>query len=112
MRSAVAARAADFAVVSYDRRGRGDSGDTAPYSVEREVDDLGALTTELGGAAAVYRHSSGAGLVVEAAVRRLPMTKIVLHEPPYGEDSEEERLAGRERQVQAGRCWTESTRSG
>lgn len=80
---------ADFTVVSYDRRGRGDSGDTSPYSVAREVEDLGALITALGGIAAVYGHSSGAALVVEAAASGLPITKVVLHEPPYGADDAE-----------------------
>lgn len=88
--------AQDFTVISYDRRGRGDSGDTAPYSVEREVEDLGALITQVGGVAAVYGHSSGAGVVVQAAARGLPMSRIVLHEPPYGTDTEEERRAGKE----------------
>ncbi|MEV6282286.1 alpha/beta hydrolase [Kribbella sp. NPDC051770] len=43
----------DFTVVSYDRRGRGDSGDTTPYAVAREVEDLAAVITALGGSAAV-----------------------------------------------------------
>jgi len=79
----------DFTVVSYDRRGRGDSGDINPYAVAREVEDLGALITALGGVAAVYGHSSGAALVVEAAASGLPITKVVLHEPPYGPDDAE-----------------------
>jgi len=78
--------AADFDVVTYDRRGRGDSGDGTPYSVQREVDDLGALLTAVGGTAAVYGHSSGAGLAAIAASTGLPFTKVVLHEPPYGPD--------------------------
>ncbi|MEV5967845.1 alpha/beta hydrolase [Kribbella sp. NPDC051952] len=73
-------------VVTYDRRGRGDSGDNPAYSVQREVDDLGALLTALGGTAAVYGHSSGAGLAAIAASTGLPFTKVVLHEPPYGPD--------------------------
>ncbi|GAA1609175.1 alpha/beta hydrolase [Kribbella sancticallisti] len=77
-----------FTVVSYDRRGRGDSADTSPYSVAREVEDLGALITALGGTAAVYGHSSAAALVVEAAAAGLPITKVVLHEPPYGPDDD------------------------
>jgi pimeloyl-ACP methyl ester carboxylesterase len=76
----------DFTVVSYDRRGRGDSGDTSPYAVAREVEDLAALITALGGTAAVYGHSSGAGLLIEAAAAGLPISKVVLHEPPYGPD--------------------------
>ena len=56
-----------FTVVSYDRRGRGDSGDTQPYSVEKEIDDLAALIGELGGSAYVYGHSSGAVLALMTA---------------------------------------------
>jgi pimeloyl-ACP methyl ester carboxylesterase len=78
--------ARNFDVVTYDRRGRGDSGDSPTYSVQREVDDLGALVTAVGGTAAVYGHSSGAGLVAIAASTGLPFTKVVLHEPPYGPD--------------------------
>ena len=59
--------AGDFDVVTYDRRGRGDSGDSTPYAVQREVDDIAALLTELGGTAAIYGHSSGAGLAAIAA---------------------------------------------
>src|SRR5687768_1328638 len=51
-----------FTVYSYDRRGRGDSGDTKPYAVEREVEDLEALIDAAGGAAFVYGKSSGAAL--------------------------------------------------
>jgi pimeloyl-ACP methyl ester carboxylesterase len=83
------ALAADFTAVTYDRRGRGDSGDTSAYAVAREVEDIGALITALGGVAAIYGHSSGAALVAEAAATGLPFTKVVLHEPPYGPDDEE-----------------------
>lgn len=79
----------DFTVVSYDRRGRGDSGDTSPYAVAREVEDLAALIAALGGRAAVYGHSSGAGLLVEAAAAGLPISRVVLHEPPYSPDDAE-----------------------
>jgi len=78
-----------FTVVTYDRRGRGGSGDTAPYTVEREIDDCAALIAELGGSAAVYGHSSGAGLAAHAAAAGLPITRLVLHEPPYGPDDEQ-----------------------
>ena len=76
--------AQDFSVFAYDRRGRGDSGDTAPYAVEREVEDLEALITEAGGSAFVFGHSSGAVLALEAA-NRLPgkITKLALYEPPF-----------------------------
>jgi pimeloyl-ACP methyl ester carboxylesterase len=75
-----------YDVVTYDRRGRGDSGDGTSYSVMREVEDIGALVTGIGGTAAVYGHSSGAALVVAAASAGLPFTNVVLHEPPYGPD--------------------------
>src|SRR3954471_13705550 len=60
-----AALAPSFAVVAYDRRGRGDSGDTAPYAVEREAEDLDALIDVAGGSACVFGHSSGAVLALE-----------------------------------------------
>ena len=85
-----------FTVINYDRRGRGDSGDTAPYAVEREVEDLGALIAEAGGAASVYGHSSGAGLALNAASSGLPMRRLVLHEPPYGPEDEESKRSARE----------------
>ena len=64
-----ASLAPHFSVFAYDRRGRGESGDTAPYAVEREVEDLDALITEAGGSAFVFGHSSGAALALEAAVQ-------------------------------------------
>jgi pimeloyl-ACP methyl ester carboxylesterase len=70
-------------VFTYDRRGRGDSGDTPPYAVEREVDDLGALIAEAGGSAKVFGHSSGAVLALEAAAGSLAITKLALYEPPF-----------------------------
>jgi pimeloyl-ACP methyl ester carboxylesterase len=88
--------AAQFTVINYDRRRRGESGDTAPYSVEREVEDLGALVDAVGGTASVYGHSSGACLALIAAARGLQVTRLVLHEPPYGGDDEESKRASRE----------------
>jgi pimeloyl-ACP methyl ester carboxylesterase len=85
-----------FTVFNYDRRGRGDSGDTAPYAVEREIEDLGALIARAGGRASVYGHSSGAGLAIHAAAAGLPIARLVLHEPPYVPDSEEERRISRQ----------------
>lgn len=72
-----------FTVFTYDRRGRGDSGDTQPYSKEREVEDLDALIQAAGGSAFVVGLSSGAGLVLEAAASGLNITKLVAYEPPY-----------------------------
>jgi pimeloyl-ACP methyl ester carboxylesterase len=71
-----------FTVFNYDRRGRGESGDTAPYAVEREIDDLGALIEEAGGSASVFGSSSGANLTLEAA-RELNITKLALWEPNF-----------------------------
>ena len=82
MRPTAEELAKHFTVFNYDRRGRGDSSDTAPYAVEREIEDIGALVAEAGGTASVYGHSSGAGLVLRAAAHGLPLGKIALHDPP------------------------------
>ncbi|MBM7491412.1 pimeloyl-ACP methyl ester carboxylesterase [Micromonospora luteifusca] len=78
-----AALAPDFTVFSYDRRGRGYSGDTAPYEIGREIDDLAALIAAAGGSAAVYGISSGAVLAALATAQGLPVTGLVLFEPPF-----------------------------
>ncbi|HYT03896.1 MAG TPA: alpha/beta hydrolase [Gemmatimonadales bacterium] len=75
--------ARDFTVFMYDRRGRGDSGDTAPYAVEREIDDLDALIHEAGGSAFVYAVSSGAALALEAAASGRNIKKLALYEAPF-----------------------------
>jgi len=80
------ALAPQFTVLNYDRRGRGDSDDTAPYAVDREIDDLAALITAAGGSAAVFGYSSGATLARKAAAAGLPVTKLVLYEPPFRTD--------------------------
>ena len=72
-----------FTVFNYDRRGRGDSGDTAPYAVEREIEDIDAVITAAGGSASVYGTFSGAGLALEAAASGLAITKLALWEPSY-----------------------------
>jgi pimeloyl-ACP methyl ester carboxylesterase len=72
-----------FTVFHYDRRGRGNSSDTQPYAVEREVEDLDALITEAGGSAFVFGMSSGGVLALEAAKRGLAITKLALYEPPF-----------------------------
>jgi len=73
-----------FTVFNYHRRGRGDSGDTPPYAVEREVEDIDAVLAAAGGSAYLYGTSSGAALALEAA-RQLPtkIKKLALWEPPY-----------------------------
>jgi pimeloyl-ACP methyl ester carboxylesterase len=78
--------APDFTVYNYDRRGRGDSGDTAPYAVEREVEDLQALIREAAGPAFVFGLSSGAALALEAAASGLAITKLAVYEPPFTVD--------------------------
>ncbi len=75
--------ARDFTVFMYDRRGRGDSGDTAPYAIEREVEDIDALIKEAGGSAFLYGVSSGAALALEAASRGLAVRKLALYEAPF-----------------------------
>jgi pimeloyl-ACP methyl ester carboxylesterase len=76
----------DYTVYNYDRRGRGDSGDTAPYAVEREIEDLDAVIGGAGGSAAVFGLSSGAALALEGAARGLNITKLVAYDPPYVPD--------------------------
>lgn len=80
--------AQDLAVILYDRRGRGGSGDTSPYTVEREIDDLAALLAQAGGTACVYGHSSGSGLALRAATRGLPITSLILHDAPFATDDD------------------------
>jgi pimeloyl-ACP methyl ester carboxylesterase len=76
-----------FTVYAYDRRGRGDSSDTQPFSVEREVEDLEALIDAAGGQAFVYGISSGACLALEAAMKLgSKIQKLALYEPPYNSD--------------------------
>jgi pimeloyl-ACP methyl ester carboxylesterase len=72
-----------FSVYEYDRRGRGSSGDSPDYSIDREVDDLASLISAAGGSACIYGHSSGAALALEAAARGVPVTALVAYEPPY-----------------------------
>jgi len=74
-----------FTVITYDRRGRGDSGDTPPFAVEREVEDIAALIEAVGGSAFVYGTSSGAALALHAAAHGLPIRKLALFEPPYND---------------------------
>jgi alpha-beta hydrolase superfamily lysophospholipase len=80
--------AAQFTVFNYDRRGRGDSGDTLPFSVDREYDDLAAVIAAAGGSAFVYGTSGGAVIALEAAARGLGVIKLGLWEPPYVLDDE------------------------
>src|SRR5689334_11893835 len=78
-----------FTVYNYDRRGRGDSGDTRPYAVTREIEDIEALIDEAGGSASLYGHSSGAALAMEAVLRLgKKVNKLAMYEAPYDDDAE------------------------
>ncbi|MFD1662646.1 alpha/beta fold hydrolase [Streptomyces caeni] len=74
-----------FSVIVYDRRGRGASGDTAPYAVAREVEDLAALIEAAGGEAALYGVSSGGALVLEAAASGLAVRRAAVYEAPFAD---------------------------
>jgi pimeloyl-ACP methyl ester carboxylesterase len=81
-----------FTVYNYDRRGRGESGDTKPYAVAREIEDIEALIDEAGGSAYLYGHSSGAALALEAALRLgNKVKKLAMYEAPYNDDAEAQR---------------------
>jgi pimeloyl-ACP methyl ester carboxylesterase len=75
--------AENFTVINYDRRGRNESGNTLPYSVDREIEDIEALITEAGGSAYVVGFSSGAALALNAAAKGANIRKLVLYEAPY-----------------------------
>lgn len=75
-----------YTVYTYDRRGRGESGDRAPYATEREVEDIDALIREAGGSAFVYGISSGAALALDAALRLMSIRKLALYEAPFVTD--------------------------
>jgi len=82
-----------FTVITYDRRGRGESTDTQPFALEREIEDIEALINEAGGEAYVYGISSGAALALEATLKLdNKVKKLALYEPPYNDD-EAARLA-------------------
>jgi pimeloyl-ACP methyl ester carboxylesterase len=72
-----------FTVYNYDRRGRGDSGDTQPFAKEREIEDLQALIADAGGKAMVFGISSGGVLSLDATAAIPAITKLVIYEPPF-----------------------------
>ncbi|HEY4382882.1 MAG TPA: alpha/beta hydrolase [Ktedonobacteraceae bacterium] len=72
-----------FTVITYDRRGRGESGDAASYAIEREIEDIQALIEAVGGSAFVFGISSGAALALETANRLPAITKLALYEAPF-----------------------------
>jgi pimeloyl-ACP methyl ester carboxylesterase len=73
----------EFRAYAYDRRGRGESTDTGPYAVQREIEDLAALIADAGAPAMVFAWSSGAVLALDAAAAGLPITRLALFEPPF-----------------------------
>lgn len=78
-----------FSVYHYDRRGRGDSGDTQPYAVEREIEDIDALIDEAGGSAFLFGISSGAALAFEAALALGgKVQQLAMYEAPYNDDQD------------------------
>lgn len=77
----------DFTTIHYDRRGRGDSTDTLPFAVVREVEDIEALIDAVGGSACLFGNSSGGALVMEAAIALgSKVKKIAMYEVPYNDD--------------------------
>lgn len=78
--------AKDFTVFNYDRRGRGGSGDTPPYAVDREIEDIAAVIEAAGGTAHLWGSSSGAVLAMFAAGAGLPIDKLAMWEPPFVPD--------------------------
>ena len=72
-----------FTVYTYDRRGRGASGDTLPYAADREVEDIEALAAMAGETVFVHGTSSGAALALEAAKRIRSIGKLAVYEPPF-----------------------------
>ena len=90
IRSDVKEFAKEFTVINYDRRGRGDSADTAPYSVEREVEDIEALIDAVGGKVHIYGHSSGGVLALEAALA-LPdkIERVLVYDASYAGNTAE-----------------------
>lgn len=87
MESLAALLAPHFTVFTYDRRGRGESGNTQPYALAREVEDIEALINAAGGSAFVFGTSSGGCLALEAAIKLgNKIKKLAMYEPPYNSD--------------------------
>ncbi|MFK3671006.1 alpha/beta fold hydrolase [Leifsonia aquatica] len=84
-REIAAALADRLTVVAYDRRGRGESDDTLPFAVAREIEDLAALIDAVGGSATLVGFSSGGALALTAAAALGPetVTRLAVYEPPY-----------------------------
>jgi pimeloyl-ACP methyl ester carboxylesterase len=86
--------ASRFTVISYDRRGRGESTDTAPYAPQREVEDVKALIDDIGEPVFLYGHSSGAALALQAANKlNKQVRKLAIYEAPYALDGDASKAA-------------------
>jgi pimeloyl-ACP methyl ester carboxylesterase len=75
--------ASDLTVLNYDRRGRGPSGDTPPYAIDREIEDIEAVIEAAGGETGIFGSSSGAVLAMFAAAAGLPIARLAMWEPPF-----------------------------
>lgn len=93
----------DFTVINYDRRGRGDSQDIQPYSLQKEIDDIEALIDAVGTKVNLYGHSSGAVLALEAGLRLAnKIDKIFIYDPAYvAEEAEKANYVHMSREVNA-----------
>jgi pimeloyl-ACP methyl ester carboxylesterase len=81
-----------YTVFTYDRRGRGESGDTSPYSAAREIDDLRSVAQEAGATPFFLGISSGAALTLQAVAGGMGAKRMALYEPPYGADGSQRKL--------------------
>jgi pimeloyl-ACP methyl ester carboxylesterase len=102
--------AEEFTVYNFARRGRGDSGDSSPYAVQREIDDIAAIIAEAGGSAHLFGVSSGGMFALEAAAAGLPVGRVAVYEVPY--DTTEDALQrAREYRAQLGVTLIEGRRA-
>jgi pimeloyl-ACP methyl ester carboxylesterase len=92
----------EFTVYTYDRRGRGDSGDAPRYEVQREIEDLAAVIAAAGAETMVFGHSSGCVLALEAARAGVPISRLALYETPFVIDNTRPAVPPRHGSVAAG----------
>jgi pimeloyl-ACP methyl ester carboxylesterase len=81
----------NFTLINYDRRGRGDSDEAGPFSVEREIEDIAALTAANGGTAALFGFSSGGALALRAAGAGIGVERVAVYEAPFMVDRTDKR---------------------